>query len=284
MAKSFAPRVRFARGRDASGGRNRSNALAPLALFALTLIAAVAAPAAHAQEAGGNATNEANNPLTARPSLNLQDYYTPSFYGPLNSDANSFLLRGLIPMDVGGLPQLIRFTLPYSAVPAPDRYADGLGDLTVFDLIVLPSKPVMLAVGPLFVAPTATDRFTGAGRWQAGAAGAGIAPLSWGLVGGLVTYQHSFADSFGREPTSLLTVQPIVFYNLPQGFYLRSSAIWNFDFENNLGYIPVGLGAGKVMQIGKVTMNAFIEPQYTVYKYGEQVPHWQIFAGLNFQF
>ncbi len=229
-------------------------------------------------------TNSANNPLTAKTTINLQDYYTPSFYGPLNSDANSLLLRGLVPLNFGGVQQLVRFTLPYSVNPAPDRYADGLGDLTIFDLVMLPTKPVLLAVGPLFVAPTATDRFTGAGRWQAGAAGAAVSVQSWGLVGALVTYQHSFADDFGREPTSLLTAQPIVFYNLPQGFYLRSSAIWNFDFENNLGYVPVGLGAGKVMQMGKVTANFFVEPQYTVYHYGEQVPHWQIFAGMNFQF
>lgn len=110
----------------------------------------------------------------------------------------------------------------------------------------------------------ATDRATGAGRWQAGAAGAGVLPESWGLIGGLVTYQHSFADSFGREPTSLLTVQPILFYNLPQGFYLRSSAIWNFDFQNDLGCIPVGFGAGKVLQFGKVTANAFIEPLQSI--------------------
>jgi hypothetical protein len=255
-----------------------------LSLLALTLVAALAEGSARAEDAGGNATNDANNPLTPKITVNLQDYYTPSFYGPFNSDANSLLPRGLIPMNVGGLPQLLRFTLPYSVNPSPLGYADGLGDLTVFDLFVLPSKPVLLAVGPLFVAPTGTDRFTGAGRLQAGAAGAAVAPQSWGLVGGLVTYQHSFADDFGREPTSLFTVQPIVFYNLPQGFYVRSSAIWNFDFENNLGYIPVGLGAGKVMQIDKVTANAFIEPQYTVYKYGEQAPHWQIFAGLNLQF
>jgi hypothetical protein len=255
-----------------------------LSLLALTLVAALAEGSARAEDAGGNATNDANNPLTPKITVNLQDYYTPSFYGPLNSDANSLLLRGLIPMNVGGLPQLLRFTLPYSVNPSPQGYADGLGDLTVFDLFVLPSKPVLLAVGPLFVAPTGTVRFTGAGRFQAGAAGAAVAPQSWGLVGGLVTYQHSFANDFGREPTSLFTVQPIVFYNLPQGFYVRSSAIWNFDVENNLGYIPVGLGAGKVMQIGKVIANAFIEPQYTVYKYGEQVPHWQIFAGLNLQF
>jgi hypothetical protein len=257
--------------------------------FIILLGLASAAPAragdAAAEGGGqGDSTNEANNPLTAKVTVNLQDYYAPSFYGPLNSDANSLLLRGLIPMNVGGLPQLMRFTLPYSVNPSPQGYADGLGDLTVFDLFVLPSKPVLLAVGPLFVAPTATDRFTGAGRWQAGAAGAAVAPQSWGLVGALVTYQHSFADNFGREPTSLLTAQPIVFYNLPQGYYLRSSGVWNFDLQNNLGYIPVGLGAGKVMQMGKVTVNAFVEPQYTVYKYGEQVPHWQVYAGLNLQF
>ena len=86
---------------------------ARLILFAFALTAALASPAARAQEAGGNATNEANNPLTAKITVNLQDYYTPSFYGPLNSDANSLLLRGLIPMNLGGLPQLLRFTLPY---------------------------------------------------------------------------------------------------------------------------------------------------------------------------
>jgi hypothetical protein len=284
MTQSFAPQLASVRRRRAFARRRRPNGRLPLALFGFALAAALAATGARAQEANGNATNEANNPLTAKITVNLQDYYTPSFYGPLNSDANSLLFRGLIPMNVGGLPQLLRFTLPYSVNPSPEGYADGLGDLTLFDLFVLPSKPVLLAVGPLFVAPTATDRFTGAGRWQAGAAGAAVAPQSWGLVGSLVTYQHSFADSFGREPTSLLTVQPIVFYNLPQGFYLRSSGIWNFDFENNLGYIPVGLGAGKVTQMGKVTVNAFVEPQYTVYKYGEQVPHWQIYAGLNLQF
>lgn len=39
-----------------------------------------------------------------------------------------------------------------------------------------------------------------------------------------------------------------------------------------------------VVRIGRVTGNLFIEPQYTGYHYGEQVPHWQIYAGLNLQF
>jgi hypothetical protein len=29
--------------------------------------------------------------------------------------------------------------------------------------------------------------------------------------------------------------------NLPQGYYLRSSAIWNFDFENDNHFIPASI-------------------------------------------
>ena len=112
-------------------------------------LAAVTAMGAMSVADTDDTTNSANNPLTAETSLNLQNYYTPSFYGPLNSNANSLLLRGLVPLNVGGVQQLVRFTLPYSVNPAPDRYADGLGDLTIFDLIVLPTKPILLAVGPL---------------------------------------------------------------------------------------------------------------------------------------
>ncbi|MGO7668905.1 hypothetical protein ACC817_02610 [Rhizobium ruizarguesonis] len=33
-----------------------------------------------------------------------------------------------------------------------------------------------------------------------------------------------------------------------------------------------------------VTMNALVEPQYTVWHDGPGAPRWQIFAGVNFQF
>lgn len=131
---------------------------------------------------------------------------------------------------------------------------------------------------------TAGTDALGAGRWQAGAAGVIIAPQSWGLLGGLVIYQHSFGRDGGRDPVNLLTVQPIVNVNLPEGFYLRSSAIWNFDFENDTRYIPVGLGIGKVWKVSDdLIVNAFIEPQYTVWRNGDGVPRWQIFGGVNLQ-
>ncbi|MDQ6432649.1 hypothetical protein RB623_01110 [Mesorhizobium sp. LHD-90] len=58
------------------------------------------------------------------------------------------------------------------------------------------------------------------------------------------------------------------------------------DVSHNVhNWEHVGLDIGKVFQINdKVTANAFIEPQYTVWSEGAGNPGWQIFAGINFQF
>ncbi|WP_158931027.1 hypothetical protein [Acidisphaera sp. S103] len=230
--------------------------------------------------------NAANNPLTPKITLNLQDYFLPSLNRVDGRSANQGLLRGLVPADPFGVPQLIRFTLPVATNPGfPNGTNTGLGDLTLFDLVVIPVKPVLFGVGPLLVAPTATNKNTGAGKWQAGVAGVAVAPQSWGLVAALVTYQHSFAGDDSRPVAQLMTFQPIVTYNLPKGFYLRSSGTWTLDLGNHTTVIPVGFGVGKVWAFGHGnTLNAFVEPQYSVIHSGVGVPVWQIFAGLNFQF
>jgi hypothetical protein len=231
--------------------------------------------------------NAANNPLTPKITLNLHNYFIPSFADtPGDPHANQFLLRGLIPSDMFGLPQLLRFTLPIATSPdVPSGYVTGLGDLTLMDIFILPKHgDVTFGAGPLVVLPTATDESLGAGKWQVGAAGVVVAPQSWGLLAGLATYQTSFAGQSDRPDVNLFTFQPIINVNLQDGWYIRSSATWNFNLESGDAYIPVGLGVGKVFQLDKgVTMNAFIEPQYTVWNEGS-APRWQIFAGMNFQF
>jgi hypothetical protein len=77
--------------------------------------------------------------------------------------------------------QIVRATLPISGGDDSNgKRQSGLGDFNVFDAIrVSPgeSKDV-LAVGPMLVAPTATNRFLGQGKWQAGLAGVAVHPLS----------------------------------------------------------------------------------------------------------
>ncbi len=235
-----------------------------------------------------NSQNESNNPLTPKITLNVHDYYVPSFYGLDDRQANQLLLRGVIPHKLFDAPQLFRFTLPIAEAPTfPDGTDSGLGDLTLIDWFMFKGGGLEFGVGPLLVAPTASTEALGAGKWQAGAAGIVVAAREWGILGSLVTFQQSFASQGGdtdRDDVSLLTVQPLAIYNLPEGFYLRSTAIWNFDFDKGDYYIPVGLGVGKVWQLGGgATLNTFIEPQYTVFHDGV-APQWQIFAGVNLQF
>lgn len=255
---------------------------------AFPLLLLLASASSVGAEEAHDAVNEANNPLTPKITINFQDYYIPSFIDtPGEPEANQFLLRGLIPSDMFGLPQLLRFTLPIATSPdIPSGYVTGLGDLTLMDIFILPKHgDVTLGAGPLLVVPTATDESLGSGKWQIGAAGVVVAPQSWGLLGALATYQASFAGVDDREDVSLLTFQPILNINLSDGWYLRSSATWNFNLESGNSYIPMGAGVGKVFQLGKgVTMNAYVEPQYTVWYDGPGAPRWQIFAGVNFQF
>lgn len=230
--------------------------------------------------------NAANNPLTPKITLNFHDLWAPSLY---DSDdyTNQFLLRGLIPHKLGGAPQLLRFTMPaLVTVPeTPDGTVTGTGDLNLLDLFPFKVGDVEVAVGPQLTIPTASETATGTGLWQAGLGGVLIAPKKWGLLGGLLTWQHSFAGPSARPTQNNLTFQPFFIYNLPQGWYLRSTAIWAFNLETDDYVIPIGAGAGKVWALESgTTVNVFAEPQFTVAHQGAGQPQFQLFAGVNLQF
>jgi hypothetical protein len=205
----------------------------------------------------------------------------------LNGDAENGIARVLIPFTVGGIQQEMH-VIP-SIVTAPAATSGprtGLGDTQIYNFtltkqdIGLPEK-VTFGIGPLIAVPTATSINFGPNSLQGGVAGAVIAPQSWGLLGVLATYQHTL-----RGPKSEVTsVQPNVFYNLDQGYYLRSSAVMTFDTYSHTRVIPIGFGAGKVVQlVGGYTLNAYIEVQPSVYRAGVGAPRFQVFTGIKIQF
>jgi hypothetical protein len=249
------------------------------------LIASASPATASAQTApAGDAANEANNPLTPKITVNFHDQWAPQLYGS-DDYTNAFLFRGVIPNVAFGQPQLFRYTLPVVTAPTATGKTTSVGDLNLIDLFPFKVGTTEVAIGPQITAPTAAHRETGSGKWQGGLAGIAIAPQRWGLLGTLVTWQQSFAGSGKRPDQNNLSFQPLVLYNLPKGWYLRSTATWNFDLQRGNYAIPVGLGAGKVRVLkGGVTLNAFIEPQWTVARSGIGQPQFQVFAGINLQF
>jgi hypothetical protein len=231
--------------------------------------------------------NKSNNPLNLAPSFNFQNYYTPSLFG-VSGHTNSLLLRPTIPVGpIGpiGVPQIFRATVPVSNGPDPaGGYKTGLGDINLFDIFLLSQSDVQFGVGPLITAPTATAPTLGSGKWQAGLAAVAVSATKARLLGALVQWQHSFAGQSSRPTTQSLTVEPFGIFNLPGGWYVRSTGIWTFDLQHGDYYIPVGLGGGKAWKSGSIIYNAFIEPQYSVAHSGAGVPQFTIFAGLNLTF
>jgi hypothetical protein len=225
---------------------------------------------------------EANNPVASIASLNFQNYYASRLSEVAGASANSFYLRFAAPFG----PLLARATLPVVTTSAPGASASGLGDFNAFVTWRLTRQhaPLTIAVGPLYVAPTATDDSLGTGKHQLG--GAFIAMQSVGplLIGTLLQYQHSIAGDETRPSTSVFIPQLFAILQMGGGTYLRSAPIASFDTESGNYNVPFGLGIGHVAKVEGVIVNAFIEPQYTLLSQGPGQPLFQIFSAVNLQF
>ena len=231
-------------------------------------------------------TNAANNPVNPQLTIDLQNYVTPSPEGYPGRFGDQGLFRVSVPMDLLGLHQFVRTILPINTpVSTQSGPTAGVGDLTVYDLVLSKVHGITIGVGPLIAAPTARSEAYGSGKWQAGAAGIVLKPFNWGLLGVLINYQHSFSGNSSSPVGQVTTAQPIAHYNFHHGFYLRSTGVWTFNSFTHVQYIPLGFGAGKVWKRSNGDIvNFYIEPQYSVYHTGVASPKWQIFAGATFKF
>ena len=243
-------------------------------------------PSAAAAAAGGISAEQmakANNPLADMNALNFQNSWISAIRGLPNDTINTMNVR---PVMVAGR-QIIRATIPLATVPlGGGPYASGVGDINIFDAIKITGEgsKTDIALGPLLVIPSASNDALGQGKWQAGGAVVAIHPLSGGsLVGALITYQTDFAGDKARAGTSILAAQPIVTMSMGGGYYARSSAVMVFDLQNHRSVIPFGIGFGRVFKGMGGVVNAFVEPQFTVYSKGDQQPAFQLFTGLNMQ-
>jgi hypothetical protein len=252
--------------------------------------ATAAAGPANAQEqtaetaARAPSSADANNPLAQFTAFNIHNYYIPTLTEMDDQNANTFWVRYAQPFG----KWLFRASLPVSRMPTGDgTTTSGLGDFNAFAAYQLDlGKPgVSFGVGPLIVAPTASEDETGTGRWQGGLSAilfnARSSAVQWG---GLVTWQTDFAGDDDRPGTNVLAIQPFYFVQLGKGLYVRSSAIMAFNLETDSYNVPVGLGIGKVVPTSGAVFNIFVEPQFTILDRGAGQPELQIFVGFNTQF
>jgi hypothetical protein len=264
-------------------------------LLSAHLIWAVAAKAedietSHQTTAGSesesSSSNAANNPVEPLLTLQYWNYYAPSLNN-VSGNAENGEAKAIIPFTIAGVQQIMHIIPSLVTNPtAASGPRTGLGDTQIYNFTLghfdvgLPQK-VTLGLGPLVAIPTSANRDFGTDALQAGAAGIILAPQSWGLLGVLATYQQTLSG----VSSHVTVAQPLIFFNLSHGYYLRSSAAMTFNTANHTSVVPVGLGPGKVIQLdGGYTLNIYAEVQPSLYRTGLGAPNYQIFTGIQLQF
>lgn len=263
-----------------SACRLRSGLIRTVALLLAKLSLFLVAAQAMAQDGKDNLQNTSNDPLTPKMAFEFHNYAQPVLTDRPASGADQGYFRFVLPHASFGIDQMMRASMPVVASSwDPEREINGVGDFTIFNLAVHYFGDIKTGIGPLLVVPTASSPALGTRKWQAGVEAVVSAPHSWGLTTILASWQQTL-DGSGLQT---VTAQPLLFFNLPDRFYLRSTGIASFTLGRN-AVVPVGLGLGRVFELPNgASINTFVEPQYSVIQNGPGVAAFQVFAGLVIQ-
>jgi len=144
----------------------------------------------------------------------------------------------------------------------------GFGD-TILAMMLSPSPkvagPWLLAAGPSFIFPTATNSRLGQNKWQLGPAGvfgylgdkwlAGVFPQQWFSVGGN-----------GSNTVSQMNIQYFFVYLPGHGWGIGTSpnmlVNWYANKSGNMVTFPISLNISKVIKIGPLPVKLAVQPQY----------------------
>jgi hypothetical protein len=232
-------------------------------LLPLPLQAAAIAQAAGEPEAASNydLTAASQNPIANLISLPFQNNTTFGV-GPWDRTQNVLNIQPVYPVPLSEDLLLVTRTI-VPVVLQPDinggNHIWGLGDINPsFFFVPLRDSNVTWGAGPTFLLPTATDTQTGTGKWGVGPAAVVVGNSPPWVFGGLLSQVWSFAGDSDRADVSVLTAQPFVNYNLPNGWYLVSAPLINVNW-NAAGEkltLPIGGGFGRVFNIGSQPVNA----------------------------
>src|SRR5215472_896079 len=263
--------------------------IALMLLFTMSAVGQDAAkapsPAAPSQDDATQALQKATqNPVANLISVPLQNN-TNFDIGPFGRTQNILNIQPVIPIGLSEKWNLIiRWITPVVWQPAPgtanlevfgieentpaylaaqevqkNAGVFGFGDMTP-TFFLSPAKPHKLiwGVGPVFVAPTATNKVLGQGKFSMGPSIVALLQPGHWTVGALVNNEWSVAGSGSRSDANQMMLQCFINYNLKKGWYITLQPIVTANWQassDNVWTVPVGGGIGRIMKFGPQPVN-----------------------------
>jgi len=216
---------------------------------------------------------EAKNPFANL--VNLQLYNDAILnVGPDKETQGVVTIQPVIPINLNADWTLItRTVLPLIAQPglaAGEGWNRGQGD-TQLSLFLSPTRTGALVwgIGPVFQIPTAANDALGQGKWGVGpTAGVQWTGEQW-TFGALINNTWSFAGHASRASVNQMQLQPEINYNFaanPNRYLSFSPTITaNWQASGNERWtVPVSLGIGQLVKIGRQSVNVQATAYYNV--------------------
>jgi hypothetical protein len=165
---------------------------------------------------------------------------------------------------------------PSGSLPAPidlfDGRTTGFGDMYYVGLFS-PKKPVDAGEGKVVWGlgfdlgfPTASEDLLGTGRWTAGPSALGVYLGPKWKIGALLQQYWDYAGDDDRDDVNMTNLQYFYYYSVTPTVSIGAApniiANWE-QSSGNVWTVPIGLGANKTFQFGKVPVRIGAEVHYS---------------------
>lgn len=208
---------------------------------------------------GQSLSQAASDPTASLMNFQLGWWSATDVYGIPEESSNTLLLRSALPFSLGETNHIMRVTAP--VVFDGLGSSSGLGDITVFDLMVFNQSWGRWGFGPVALFPTGGSAL-GLENWGLGPAFGFTAKWDHLLAGVFNQNVFSVSREDGAASANVSIIQTIVSYGLPNKWSVGVSEMnitydWNGDQWASL---PLGVKVAKLVHFGKIPVQ--ISAQY----------------------
>ncbi len=234
-------------------------------------------PGGRSEESLQEIARQLTNPVTTLWTLNFENTVTGvggAGFGGVDPDYVG-ILQPVVPIGLSRFfPGDSEWARSYSiiselTIPFVETFPDhgtGFGDIQLaIGLAPVRRDGFVWALGPTFIFPSASSDALGQGKWQAGPAA--VAGYMWKRWTAYAYAQQwwSFAGDKSRPRTSQLSLEYVLLRQLPgrwqAGMQPTLTVDWTASSGNRLS-LPVGLGAGRTIRIGRYPVLFWLEADY----------------------
>jgi len=180
-------------------------------------------------------------------------------------------IQPVIPISISSSANLIvRTIMPvvFQTDIRGDNVSDfGLGDVTQ-SFFFSPKKPtaggIIWGVGPVFLYPTGTSKYTTADKWGAGPTIVVLKQFGPTTVGLLANHIWSVAGSSSRPDISSTFLQPFVSYTTKRATTYGINTESTYDWKSKQWSVPINVTVAQLVRIGKQPVSFTLGGRYYV--------------------